>query len=41
MGYLIAFIIGIFVATVGVTGVVKLADNGVQKVQSVSKDIAK
>jgi hypothetical protein len=41
MGYVIAFVLGIFVATVGVTGVVKIADNGVQKVQEVSKTVAK
>jgi len=41
MGYVIAFVLGIFVATVGVSGVMKIADNGVQKVQEVSKTVAK
>jgi uncharacterized membrane protein YtjA (UPF0391 family) len=41
MGYLIAFIIGIVVATVGVTGIAKIADTGVAKMQQVTKDAAK
>ena len=41
MGYIIAFVLGIFVATVGVSGVTKIADNGVAKIQQVSKEVAK
>ena len=41
MGYLASFILGIVVATVGFTGVAKMADEGVAKVQSVAKDAAK
>ena len=41
MGYIIAFVLGIFVATVGVSGVTRMADNGVQKVQQISKEAAK
>ena len=41
MGYIIAFVLGIFVATVGVSGVTKIMDNGVQKVQEISKEAAK
>jgi hypothetical protein len=41
MGYIIAFILGIFVATVGVSGVVKVADQGVNKVQDISRSVVK
>jgi hypothetical protein len=41
MGYIIAFILGIFVATVGVQGVVNVAQTGVHKVQDVSRAVAK
>lgn len=40
MGYLIAFILGIFVATVGISGVANVADKGVTKVQQVMKETA-
>lgn len=38
---LIGFVLGVAVATVGFTGIVKMFDNGVQKVQEYSKDAAK
>jgi hypothetical protein len=41
MGYVIVFVIGIAVATVGFTGVAKVFDNGVAKVQQVTKEVAK
>ncbi len=39
-GYIVAFILGMVVATVGISGVAKIFDNGVQKVQSLSKEAA-
>ena len=33
MGYVFAFILGVAAATIGFTGVAKLADSGVKKVQ--------
>ena len=41
ISHIIAFVLGIVVATVGFTGVAKVADNGIQKVQSISKEAAK
>ena len=41
ISHIIAFVLGIVVATVGVTGVVSVADQGVQKIQSVSKEVTK
>lgn len=41
MGYIVAFLLGIFVATVGVSGVAKVADSGVTKIQDVMRDTAK
>lgn len=41
MGYIVAFLLGIFVATVGVSGVAKVADQGVSKIQDVMRDTAK
>ena len=41
MGYIISFLLGIFVATVGISGVAQVADKGVNQVQSVMKDAAK
>ncbi len=41
MSHLISFILGIIVATVGFTGIAKVADNGVQKVQEMSREAAK
>lgn len=38
---IIGFVLGVAVATVGFTGIVKMFDNGVQKVQEYSKDAAK
>lgn len=40
-GYILAFILGMVVATVGVSGVAKMFDNGVAKVQEMSKEAAK
>ncbi len=40
-GYIVAFILGMVVATVGISGVAKIFDNGVQKVQEYSKEAAK
>jgi hypothetical protein len=41
MTHIIAFILGIAVATVGFQGVASVADKGVQKVQEVTRDVAK
>jgi len=41
MGYIVAFVLGIVVATVGFTGVAQVADQGVNKVQSVVKETVK
>jgi hypothetical protein len=41
MSHLIAFFLGIFVATVGISGVANVADKGVNQVQSVMKEAAK
>ena len=41
MTHLIAFLLGIAVATVGVSGVAGVADKGIQKVQEVTRDVAK
>jgi len=41
MGYIISFLLGIFVATVGISGVAQVADKGVNQVQKVMKDAAK
>jgi hypothetical protein len=41
MGYIIAFILGIFVATVGISGIANVADKGVGQVQQVMKEAAK
>jgi hypothetical protein len=40
MSHLIAFFLGIFVATVGITGVASVADRGVNQVQQVMKEAA-
>lgn len=40
-GYIIAFVLGMVVATVGISGIAKIFDNGVQKVQEYSKEAAK
>ena len=39
-GYIVAFILGMIVATVGMGGVMRMVDNGVQKVQQYSKEAA-
>lgn len=41
MGYFIAFLLGIFVATVGVTGVASVADKAVTRTQEIMKETAK
>lgn len=41
ISHIVAFVLGIVVATVGFTGVAKVADNGIQKVQAISKEAAK
>jgi hypothetical protein len=38
MQLLIGIILGIMIATVGITGVAKIADSGVDKIKSVIKD---
>lgn len=40
-GYIVAFILGMVVATVGLGGIAKIFDNGVAKVQEMSKEAAK
>ena len=40
-GFIAGTIFGIVVCTVGFTGIARLFDNGVAKVQSVAKDAAK
>jgi uncharacterized membrane protein YtjA (UPF0391 family) len=39
MGYIVAFVLGIVVATVGFTGVAQVADKGVSKVQEVVREV--
>jgi uncharacterized membrane protein YtjA (UPF0391 family) len=39
MSHIIAFILGIVVATVGFTGIAQIADKGVTKVQDVVKEV--
>jgi hypothetical protein len=41
MGYIIAFILGIMICSIGVKGVVNIADKGVEVVKSQSKELAK
>ena len=41
MGYVIAFVLGIVVATVGFTGIAKIGDSAVDKVQTITKDAVK
>lgn len=40
-GYIVAFVLGMVVATVGVSGIMKMFDNGVKTVQEYSKEAAK
>lgn len=39
--FIVGTIFGILVCTVGVSGIMRIFDNGVQKVQEVSKEAAK
>ena len=41
MGYIVSFVLGIIVATVGFTGIVQIGDSAVNKVQSVTKEATK
>ena len=41
MGYIVSFVFGIIVATVGFTGVAKIGDQAVDKVQSITKETFK
>jgi hypothetical protein len=41
MSHAVAFIAGIIVATVGFTGVAQIADSGVQKVQTITREATK
>jgi len=38
MQFLIGIILGIMIATVGVTGVAKIADSGVDKIKTIIKE---
>ena len=40
-GFVLGTIFGILVCTVGLTGIAKILDNGVSRVQEMSKDAAK
>ena len=40
-GYIVAFVLGIMVATVGFSGIAKIFDNGIKQVQDYSKEAAK
>jgi hypothetical protein len=39
--FIIGTIFGILISTVGISGIAKMMDNGVNKVQQVSKEAAK
>jgi hypothetical protein len=39
--FFIGFVLGLMVATVGFSGIARIADNGVNKVQEISKEAAK
>jgi hypothetical protein len=39
--FIIGTIFGILISTVGISGIAKMMDNGVSKVQQVSKEAAK
>lgn len=41
VSHLIAFILGIVVATIGFSGVANIADKGVTKVQEITKEATK
>lgn len=40
MQFIIGVVVGIVVATVGLTGIAEMADKGVQKVQETVKEVA-
>lgn len=40
MKFIFGFVLGVIVATVGFTGVAKIADEGVHKVQNAAKEVA-
>ena len=39
-GYLIGFVLGLIVASVGFSGIARIADRGVQTIQTQSKELA-
>jgi hypothetical protein len=39
--FLIGFVLGVVVATVGVTGITRILDRGVTEIQNQSKELAK
>lgn len=41
MGYIVAFVLGIIVATVGVGGVTKVLDQGITSIQEAAKEVNK
>jgi uncharacterized membrane protein YtjA (UPF0391 family) len=41
ISHIIAFILGIIVATIGFTGMARVADSGVNKIQEISREAAK
>ena len=41
MGYIVVFVLGIAVATVGFGGIAKIGDSALSKVQAVTKEAAK
>ena len=40
-GFIVGTVFGILICTVGVTGIARILDNGVSKVQEVTKEAAK
>ena len=40
-GFVLGIVFGILICTVGLSGIAKILDNGVAKVQEVSKEAAK
>jgi hypothetical protein len=40
-GYLIAFVLGMVVATVGVSGIARIFDKGIETVKTHSQELAK
>jgi uncharacterized membrane protein YtjA (UPF0391 family) len=41
LSHIVAFVAGIIVATVGFTGVAQIADAGVDKIQTITKETVK